>query len=902
VTSHPGTGPIRTPDQRLRVFVSSTLKELADERKAARAAIERLRLAPVMFELGARPHPPRDLYRAYLEQSDVFVGVYGQKYGWVAPGEDVSGLEDEYNLTPAAMPRLMYIKDTGGEREPRLRELLERIRTDDMGAFKYFGDAGELGELLQSDLAILLAERFDQSRQAPPAPEGEELRRPSVLPAPLTQLIGREDELARIRELLARPSVRMVTLVGPGGIGKSRLAIDVATAESGSFPGGVVFVPLAPVDDAAVVPAAVAQALGVRDTGGMPLEDKLVTALRHRRALLVLDNFEQVLDAAPFVVALLEAAPQLKVLITSRALLRVSGELSFEVGPLRLPSGRRSRRLPASVELFVERARAVKPDFELTPDNLDAVERICVALEGVPLALELAASRIRILSPAVLLERLDRQLILLVGGRRDLPPRQQALRSTIEWSTQLLGADEKSLLAALGVFAGQFSLEAVEQAGSDGGSSDVLTLLGPLVDNSLVRQVDRDGRTYFTLLATVREYALEQLTAAGRLAELRARHARYYAGLADRMEGELAGPGQGDAVTVLRNDNDNLRAAARHLLQTRDWDTAAHFIRRLFLYWWLGGLLGEVRGWAIEMLDSGDQLSDPTRGLALYTAGVVTYWQGPTDQIVPQLTESAELWRRRGDADGEAQALTSLGLALVVAEPDPAPAVAALQRSATLFRAQRNDWGEGIALATLGRVHLLHDNLPDALPAIEEALRLVRRSGNGFALTIALNHYAWACLIAGRIDTATPVIREALHFSQRVGHLEGLAYGLEALLAVAAARGDVERAGMLFGAALTLREQTGFSQPANFSFHQRIVDGLRSGDHAEAFQRGVNAGRMLSPEEAIAVEGIAAGIGTEGIGTEGIGTEGIGTERIGTDDSGAAAGSHTPVSGIGGSR
>ncbi|MFC0682338.1 NB-ARC domain-containing protein, partial [Lysobacter korlensis] len=807
-----------------------------------------------MFELGARPHPPRDLYRAYLEQSDVFVGIYWENYGWVAPGEDVSGLEDEFNLAPPTMPRLMYIKETAGEREPRLRALLDRIRSDDMASFKYFADASELGELLQGDLAVLLAERFDLSRASaahaqPAEPAG--VRQRSMLPAPLTELIGRDDEVARIHTLLARPEVRMVTLVGPGGIGKSRLAIDVAAGETAAFPGGVVFVPLAPVDDAALVPTAIAQALGVRDAGGMPLEDKIVTALRHRRALLVLDNFEQVLSAAPFVVALLEAAPQLKVLVTSRALLRVAGEHSFEVGPLGLPTGRRSRQLPASVALFVQRARAVKPDFELTPENLGAVERICVALEGVPLALELAAARIRILSPAALLERLDRQLALLVGGRRDLPPRQQALRSTIEWSTQLLGEEEKALLATLGVFAGRFSLEAVERVAAEETSPDVLMLLGGLVDNSLVRQHDRNGRTYFVLLATVREYALEQLEAAGALRTYRDRHARYYTGLAELIEPELAGFRQAESVALLRDENDNLRAAVRHLLEVRDWDAAARFARRLFLYWWLGGQLGEVRGWMDEVLESGDALSDVTRAFVLYTNSVVTYWQGPTEQIVPQLLESAALYRRAGDRYGEGHATTSLGLAFLIASPDPKPSVEVLQRSAALFREDGTQWAEAVALATLGRLYLLHQNLSDAVPVLEEALRLARLSRNGFVLTIALNHRAWAHLAEGDADAAERVVLQALDYSRRVGHHEGVAYALETLLGVAEARGDVERAGLLLGAATTLREQTGFFQPPAFAFHQRVLDRLRAGEHAEVFERGVIAGRMLSPEEAI---------------------------------------------------
>jgi predicted ATPase len=862
-----GTGPIRTPDQRLRVFVSSTLKELAAERKAARVAIEKLRLAPVMFELGARPHPPRDLYRAYLEQSDVFVGLYWEKYGWVAPEEDVSGLEDEYNLAPPGMPKLMYIKETTREREPRLLELLARVREDDMASFKYFSDAAELGEVLQGDLAVLLAERFDQSKPANrshPVPEQSTpgVRRPSVVPAPLTQLIGRQNEVAELRSMLRRDSVRMLTLVGPGGIGKSRLAIEVATAMTDDFPGGVLFVPLAPVDRAELVTNAIAAALGVRDVGDMPLEDKLTIALRHRRTLLLLDNFEQVLGAAPMLVDLLAAAPQLKMLITSRALLRVSGEHSFEVGPLGLPTHRRSRDLPASVALFVERARSVKPDFELTPDNIAAVEQICVALEGVPLALELAAARTRILSPASLLERLDRQLTVLVGGRRDLPPRQQALRTTIEWSTQLLGPEEKSLLTMLGVFAGRFSLEAVERLWRDESETDVLTVLGALVDNSLVRQHERNGHTYFALLATVREYALEQEAAAGSLEALRDRHARYYADLADRMESELRGARQAESIRLLGDESDNIRAAIRHLLDKRDWDAAARFASRLFLFWWLGGLLGEVGGWMDRLLrEAGGGLPDRTRAIALYFIGAVNYWQRPEGSevsglpggIAERLAESADLFARVGDTSAEALSRISLSLAMLSAPPhDPVPATAILEQSLALFREAKDPFGEGMALVTLGRLELLQYQVERALERFHTAVEIGKATQNGFSTTVAQHHLGWGLIAVGALDEAEAVTHEALATSTAVGHQEGVAYGLEGLLGLAAARGEIERAGVLYGASLMLREQVGLYNPAAFAFHQPLVAQLRAGEHRDEFDRGVTTGRMLSPEEAIA--------------------------------------------------
>ena len=856
-----GTGPIRTPDQRLRVFVSSTLKELAAERRAARTAIERLRLAPVMFELGARPHPPRDLYRAYLEQSDVFVGIYWEKYGWVAPEEDVSGLEDEYNLAPPTMPRLMYVKESAREREPRLTELLGRIREDDMASFKYFAGADELGELLEGDLAVLLAERFDQSRVGRAVQEPPEVRRRSTMPAPLTEIIGRDREISDLRSMLHREAVRLVTLVGPGGIGKSRLAIDVAAGMTAEFPGGVMFVPLAPVDEPSKVVNAVAQALGVRDVGDMPLEDKLVIALRHRRALLLLDNFEQVLEAAPFVVELLAAAPQLKVLITSRALLRVSGEHSFEVGPLALPTGRRSRELPASVALFVERARAVKPDFELVPENLQAVERICIALEGVPLALELAAARIRILSPAALLDRLDRQLALLVGGRRDLPPRQQALRSTIEWSTQLLDEEAKSLLATLGVFAGRFSLEAAERLWATRSPSDALGLLGMLVDNSLVRQRERAGRTYFSLLGSVREYAIEQLEAAGTLRELRAAHAAYYTDVAVRSDEALRDGRQGETVRALADESDNLRAAMRFLIDSGDVEGAARLGWPLWLFWWLNGLLGEIAGWMDEVLRAELPLSSRARAIACYYTGAVAYWQRPDEKtqagsdsrIVPRLTESVERFREDGDLRSAGLALISLGLALLSKPPhDPVPAIGAIHQSLQLFEQTGSRFGQSMALVTIGRIEFLGGEIDTAVDKFERSLRLAKESENGFATVIAQHHLGWGLIATGRVDEAEAITHEALATSVAVGHQEGVAFGLEGLLAVAAARGDIERAGLMLGASQALREHVGLYNPAAFAFHDPLVARLRAGPHAGDFERGFTSGRMLSADEALA--------------------------------------------------
>ncbi|WP_374007422.1 DUF4062 domain-containing protein [Leifsonia sp. LS-T14] len=852
--SHPHV--IRTPDQRLRIFVSSTLQELAAERRAARTAIERLHLAPVMFELGARPHPPRELYRAYLEQSDVFLGLYWERYGWVAPDEEVSGLEDEYNLCPPELPRLLYVKSPADAREPRLTTLLARIRDDDRAAYKYFETPKELAQLIENDLAILLAERFDQSRAAitaDVASDADRVVEPVRLPVPLTGLVGRDDDIAAIVDRLEH-GTRFVTLVGPGGIGKSRLAIAAARAAAQDFDDGAVFVDLSAVHDPARVPNRIAQALGVRDTGDAPILDNLVTALRDRRILLVLDNFEQVLDAAPLLTGLLAAAPGLSVLVTSRSLLRVSAEQSYEVGPLAEDS---------SVSLFVERAHAVKPDFEITPENTVAVSRVCAALDGAPLAIELAAARIRVLSPAELLDRLDSRLSVLVGGSRDLPERQQTIRSTIEWSTQLLSPGQRRLLSRLGVFEGGFTLEAAEFVGADGDPTDgpgvpgagmdVLTDLAVLVDSSLVSQHDSDDRPRFTMQAIVREYAREQLSSDGGLSSAQDAHARYFIDLGSRARLPLKAGGQREWLQRLGDERDNLRAAERYLLDARDWDRAAQLAFNLFLYFWVTGLLGEVRTWMDEPLESGDALQDRTRAIALYFTRTIRFWKDPDGRVAADLSESADLFRRCGDPTGEAMALISLALALMAGDkPDTARAAEVMERSLTLFRETGDGWGESMAQVLLGRVALLEQQLRSAFERFDESLALTQRTGDAVGGRIAAYHLGWAHLLLGSPEDARKDFALSVTLSTSLGHIEGIAYGLEGLAAVAALAGDVDRAGRLAGAAHALRERSGTHNGPTFTFHQRYLDRLAAVAPPGRLAAAVAEGRELGVEQAVA--------------------------------------------------
>jgi predicted ATPase len=848
---------IRTPDQKLRVFVSSTLRELAEERRAARSAIERMHLAPVMFELGARPHPPRELYRSYLEQSDVFVGIYWESYGWVAPDEDVSGLEDEYNLAPASMPKLIYIK-ASAQRDDRLKELIARIQADDTAAYLPFETAEELEQRLFDDLATMLAERFDESR-APTPVESASASLASRVPVPYTTTIGRDQDIARVRELLRGGDHRVISLIGPGGIGKSRLAIEVAYATEDLFPDGTYFVALEGVLESKLLLPTIAYSLGIRDNGEAALEERISHALAGRRVLLVLDNFEQIVDAAPVLVRLYTVAPEACFLVTSRVVLRIRGEQVYEVEALTTPAGDTTTSLDraarsTAVALFVDRAEAAKPGFVLNEENAADIVDICRRLEGLPLAIELAAAKSRLLTPRGIAERLQQSLPLLTAAVRDLPERHRTMRATIEWSVSLLSDEHRAMLEDLGVFARQFTLEAVEALGRgrvwDG---DAIDGIAALIDGSLVKQSEVRGRPVLALLAIVREYALGRLKERGEADLMRRAHADYYLAFVHRHAPHLRGEGQVEAVTELGLELPNLRAAARHLVYTNRLDDAGDFAWSMLIYWWIAGFFAEVRVWMLELLDKQQPITQHTRAVAWFFTLWGELWQHPSEEAIAGLAECVRLFHESGDDDASAMTLAARATARVMfPNPDLSRADAELTQAIEKLHELGNGWAEAITEVSRGRLAWVQGRLDDALEHFDRATEIAEAGGDVFTQSIAGNQRGRMQFMRGDLDAAAETFTRTLLLSIRLHHDEGVAYGLEGLCAVAAANGQAWRAGALYAAAAAIRHRIGFFDVAAFVVHTARLEQLRKTE-GDAVAAGERVGAELSIAEAVAL-------------------------------------------------
>jgi predicted ATPase/DNA-binding NarL/FixJ family response regulator len=649
-------------------------------------------------------------------------------------------------------------------------------------------------------------------------------RRTHNLRAQPTHLVGRAGELKLASQVLLRDEVRLVTFTGAAGTGKTRLALAMAETLLDVFPEGVYFVDLAHTEDAALVTVTIAETLGVRETRDHPLLDRLQEVLFDRQVLLVLDNFEHILAAADQVADLLAMCPDLKILVTSRAPLRLRWEHVFPIFPLPLPG----RGAPAdvarvvespAVQLFVERAQAADPGFTLNERNADTVAEVCVRLDGLPLAIELAAARTRLLPPEALLARLRNRLDVLVEGARDLPERQRTLREAIRYSYDLLSAEEQTLFSQLAIFAGGCTVDSAAAVLSEHhahvGVAPILDGLESLVNKSLLqREQLTSGEVRFRMLETIREFAHEQLVKSGRLSDLRDGWLDYLIQLANRSRQALLGREQAAALETLDREHDNLRAALRWCMDSKDAERGLRLAALLWRFWYVRGFFTEGRTWLAELLalPTGTARS-AVRASALTAAGNLAYNQGDDAAAETLQQDGLAIWRELGDPRGTAASLDTLG--------------------ALAYR--RGECDRATAL-------------------LEESLLVKRESQDRWGIAAALHHLGEVALEQGHFSAARARYEDSLIEWLELGDSWSIALVFESLAALAHARGNSARGLRLIGAAGALRERLGTSvcPPARRLQMQRLLEAVEAALGREACNAGLAEGKAMNLDEAIA--------------------------------------------------
>ena len=724
------------------------------------------------------------------------------------------------------------------------------------------------------------------------------------LPSPATPLIGRDHAVREVRDLLLRPEVRLLTLVGAGGAGKTRLAIAAAAEAADTFVDGVVFVDLTTAFSAAEVVPILARSLGLQDLGSSVRLDRLTHFTADRQILLILDNFEHVRGAAPQIAELLPASPRLKVLVTSRVALRSQWERQFPVPPLEVPgdpSDASTARIAecASVALFVDRARSVRPDLALTDRNAESIAAICRRLDGLPLAIELAAARTSLLPPRALLTKLDSRLTTLTEGPLELPERQQTLRDAIAWSYDLLDPDQQAMFRRVAVFSGGFTEAQAEALWASPSSTDaqrqprrgVLELLGSLVDNSLLRVTEQDdGDPRLTMLDTLREFAFEQLLAAGEFETMHQRHAELFLALAEHLESRLASASRTSALQRLEADYDNIRSALVWLLQGRSGELACRLAAALRWFWYFEGRITEGRRALEHGLELLDGAADATRIKALLSIGHLAWVQGDNELARRWLLEGVALARRTDDRAALADGLTHLSF--VVAGQDEARRAEYEDEALAISRELGDDWWSGLALLGSGVIALGRGERETAQARLEESLALFERLGDAWFSAHALNglgdaarsqfdyrqaadryarslvwlrqhdirhsaasvqhNLAYTLHHAGDDAQALELFMAALGTFANQGDYRGIAECLLGLAACLLAQDRVEEAARLFGAAHGLLTSLGMHVwPTNTGELERTRTELLRRLDADASTALLAEGRAMRMDEAV---------------------------------------------------
>ncbi len=774
--------------------------------------------------------------------------------------------------------------------------LPDGARLDDLGEKR-------LKDLFRPERVFQISVK-DLPSEFPPLRTLETLR--NNLPLQPTPLVGREREVGEVCGRLRQQEIRLLTLTGPGGTGKTRLALQAAADLLDEFEDGVYFVYLAAVTDSDLFVAQIAGALGLQERGDVSLRDVLKEYLGRRELLLVLDNFEQLLSAVPLVGELLSAAPSLKVLATSRIPLGIYGEHEYAVSPLSVPDPRRLPDLGAlsqyeAVRLFIERAEAAKAGFEITNDNAPAVAEICARLDGLPLAIELAAARIKLLPPKAILTRLSNRLKLLTGGAKDLPARQRTLRGAIEWSHDLLDEGERTLFARLAVFSGGRTLEAIEAVCDAEGDMpvDALDGVASLLDKSLLgREKTTEEEPRFVMLETIHEYAAEKLKESREYEELRALHAAYFLAFAEEAAPEIEGPDQVSWMERVETEHDNLRAAHSWSLEAGDAESALRIGGALWWFWVIRGHLSESRRWLSAGLSGGEAAPAGVRARALLALGDLALRQGDYTRAVEDLQASLALYREAGDRRGAAQPLGILGwiasernelelaeelleegLALS-REAGTARDVSVVLNAVTELEFSRGDYARaavlqeecldlareagdvrsiGVYTHNLGLAEAAAGEYEQAEPLLQEARELHRQVGDWVSVAVGDTFIGFLALAWNDLDRAEEICVEAIRELQEQAQTPGVDFALDILAGVAASRGEIRRAARLWGATAGYREATGVPwRPEERAMIEPHIDAARTRLEEAAWQEEWEKGKSMTLDQAVgyALEGV----------------------------------------------
>ncbi len=682
---------------------------------------------------------------------------------------------------------------------------------------------------------------------------------PINLPVNMTSFVGRERELTDLRALLR--ASRLVTLVGPGGSGKTRLAQHVASSLADAFADGITFVDLAPISDPSLVEATIAGALRLRGEDPRSPHERLIEYLRDRQLLLILDNFEQLLTAAPSVVELVEAAARSSVLVTSRAPLRVRGEQTFQVPPLAVPGDLEASPTALSydaVTLFVDRARSIRPGLTISAADLPVIGQIVARLDGLPLAIELAAARVNILSPQALLDRLADRRTLMAQGARDLPARQRTLQAAITWSHDLLGPADQRLFARFGVFVGGADFDAAERIGAEAGEAGadgegVLDRIASLVDNSLIQRMETStGEPRLRMLETIRAFARERLDEDPRRAEVERAHAAYYLTLAEAAKSGLEGDDPPSWLDRLELEQDNLRAALGWAIAAPDPELALRLVAALWRFWHLRGHITEGRRWADAILAIPGRPGDRITTAALIGAGGLAYWQVDMVAARAYYEEGLRIARDGGDRWGEAEALRNLGW-ILAATGDREAAEGSFEQSAAIFQELDDDRGlAGIAFGA-GLRRWMVDDYRGAKDRYADALHRYEALGDAYWTATCRSALGQVDRVTGRLAEAADQYVTAMGIFRRIGDVSGVAMEADLLGVTRLEMGHVELGVRLASAAAALRASIAASAPPALLRYQSALETARPMLETEAYAAAAAGGAAMSLDEVVAL-------------------------------------------------